>query len=138
MRMCDHPNVLSCYASFVHENELWLVMEFMSKGSCLHVMNVSKKEVGRSHRACTARMTFLKHFFRVPCISQGKSSNAYPIVDYRIYARRPARTTCPPKDIAFLFNSFYTAVSCPTTSCLPRGREGILLDLFFGRNMFCF
>lgn len=45
MRMCDHPNVLSCYASFVHENELWLVMEFMSKGSCLHVMNVAKKEV---------------------------------------------------------------------------------------------
>lgn len=45
MRMCNHPNVLSCYASFVHENELWLVMEFMSKGSCLHVMNVSKKEV---------------------------------------------------------------------------------------------
>lgn len=45
MRMCDHPNVLSCYASFVHENELWLVMEFMSKGSCLHIMNVAKKEV---------------------------------------------------------------------------------------------
>ena len=45
MRMCDHPNVLSCYASFVHGNELWLVMEFMSKGSCLHVMNVAKKEV---------------------------------------------------------------------------------------------
>lgn len=45
MRMCNHKNVLSCYASFVHENELWLVMEFMSKGSCLHVMNVAKKEV---------------------------------------------------------------------------------------------
>ena len=45
MRMCDHPNVLSCYASFVHENELWLVMEFMSKGSCLHVMHVAKKQV---------------------------------------------------------------------------------------------
>ncbi|CAN0233871.1 unnamed protein product [Ascophyllum nodosum] len=44
MRMCNHPNVLSCYTSFVHENELWLVMEFMSKGSCLHVMNVSKRE----------------------------------------------------------------------------------------------
>lgn len=48
MRMCDHPNVLSCYASFVHENELWLVMEFMSKGSCLHVMNVAKKEVSNN------------------------------------------------------------------------------------------
>lgn len=48
MRMCDHPNVLSCYASFVHENELWLVMEFMSKGSCLHIMNVAKKEVKTS------------------------------------------------------------------------------------------
>lgn len=52
MRMCDHPNVLSCYASFVHENELWLVMEFMSKGSCLHVMNVAKKEVSHDHLCC--------------------------------------------------------------------------------------
>lgn len=53
MRMCDHPNVLSCYASFVHENELWLVMEFMSKGSCLHVMHVARKEV-RWPIYCTA------------------------------------------------------------------------------------
>lgn len=56
MRMCDHPNVLSCYASFVHENELWLVMEFMSKGSCLHVMNVARKEVNiHSTRNRTSR-----------------------------------------------------------------------------------
>lgn len=53
--MCDHPNVLSCYASFVHENELWLVMEFMSKGSCLHVMNVAKKEVIKHGVFCFSR-----------------------------------------------------------------------------------
>ena len=61
MRMCDHPNVLSCYASFVHENELWLVMEFMSKGSCLHVMNVAKKEVLSvlfSKRSCVDRCSY--------------------------------------------------------------------------------
>ncbi|CAM9755550.1 unnamed protein product, partial [Ectocarpus sp. 13 AM-2016] len=57
MRMCDHPNVLSCYASFVHENELWLVMEFMSKGSCLHVMNVAKKEVMKHSPFCWFRLS---------------------------------------------------------------------------------
>ncbi|CAM9327664.1 unnamed protein product [Chrysoparadoxa australica] len=44
MRMCEHPNVVPCYCSFVHDKELWLVMEYMDKGSCLHVMNSAKKK----------------------------------------------------------------------------------------------
>lgn len=63
--MCDHPNVLSCYASFVHENELWLVMEFMSKGSCLHIMNVAKKEVKAILIACTLGKILWVSVFKV-------------------------------------------------------------------------
>ncbi|KAG5182103.1 putative protein kinase [Tribonema minus] len=43
MRLCDHPNVVRCYCSFVHGNQLWLVMELLDKGSCFHVMSVSKR-----------------------------------------------------------------------------------------------
>jgi serine/threonine-protein kinase OSR1/STK39 len=44
MRLCEHPNVVRCFCSFVHGNELWLVMEFMDKGSCFHVMSVARKK----------------------------------------------------------------------------------------------
>ena len=42
MRLCDDENVLRCYCSFVHLDQLWLVTQLMDKGSCLRVMNVSK------------------------------------------------------------------------------------------------
>ncbi|KDO31815.1 STE/STE20/FRAY protein kinase [Saprolegnia parasitica CBS 223.65] len=44
MKMTNHPNVLNCYCSFVHKDQLWLVMQLMNKGSCLHAMNQLKKK----------------------------------------------------------------------------------------------
>ncbi|RLN48486.1 hypothetical protein BBJ28_00006775 [Nothophytophthora sp. Chile5] len=44
MKMTNHPNVLKCYCSFVHKDQLWLVTQLMNKGSCLHVMNLLKKK----------------------------------------------------------------------------------------------
>lgn len=41
MRLCDDDNVLRCYCSFVHLDQLWLVTQLMDKGSCLRVMNLS-------------------------------------------------------------------------------------------------
>ncbi len=46
MRLTSHSNILPCYASFVHNNELWLVMRLMSMGSSLHVMNMNKRSGG--------------------------------------------------------------------------------------------
>mmetsp|Transcript_16026 Transcript_16026/g.21181 ORF Transcript_16026/g.21181 Transcript_16026/m.21181 type:complete len:401 (+) Transcript_16026:237-1439(+) len=43
MRLADNENVLRCYCSFVHLDQLWLVMQFMDKGSCHHVINRSKR-----------------------------------------------------------------------------------------------
>ncbi|KAK8266851.1 hypothetical protein V6Z12_D12G273900 [Gossypium hirsutum] len=38
MSLIDHPNVIWAYCSFVVDHNLWVVMPFMSEGSCLHLM----------------------------------------------------------------------------------------------------
>jgi serine/threonine-protein kinase OSR1/STK39 len=46
LRLCNHPNVLRFYASFVEQrskHELWLVTQLLEKGSCLHAMTEAKK-----------------------------------------------------------------------------------------------
>lgn len=72
MRLSDHPNILRCFASFVtvsatcvspgcmhdgklntlcrmaggfriQERQLWLVIQMMDRGSCLHVMTQWKR-----------------------------------------------------------------------------------------------
>ncbi|EOY13381.1 Kinase superfamily protein [Theobroma cacao] len=41
MSLIDHPNVLRAYSSFVVDHNLWVVMPFMSEGSCLHRMKTA-------------------------------------------------------------------------------------------------
>ncbi|KAG2555277.1 serine/threonine-protein kinase OSR1-like isoform X1 [Panicum virgatum] len=41
MSLIDHPNVIKSYCSFVVDHNLWVVMPFMSEGSCLHLMKVA-------------------------------------------------------------------------------------------------
>ncbi|KAG4166709.1 hypothetical protein ERO13_A13G150300v2 [Gossypium hirsutum] len=38
MSCVDHPNLVRAYSSFVVDRNLWVVMPFMSVGSCLHAM----------------------------------------------------------------------------------------------------
>ncbi|MCL7049790.1 hypothetical protein MKW94_005077 [Papaver nudicaule] len=38
MTLIDHPNLLKAHCSFVADHYLWVVMPFMSAGSCLHIM----------------------------------------------------------------------------------------------------
>lgn len=38
MKSYNHPNVLSLYTSFVHNQDLWMITPFMSGGSILHIM----------------------------------------------------------------------------------------------------
>ena len=42
MRLSDDENLLRCYCSFVYLDQLWLVTQFMDKGSCLRVMTMAK------------------------------------------------------------------------------------------------
>ncbi|KAG2499215.1 hypothetical protein HYH03_002795 [Edaphochlamys debaryana] len=44
MRMYNHPNILPLYCSFVHGQELWMVMPFVSGGSVLHIMKYGYPE----------------------------------------------------------------------------------------------
>ncbi|KAG6716017.1 hypothetical protein I3843_04G024800 [Carya illinoinensis] len=38
MSLIDHPNVLRAHCSFTSGHSLWVVMPYMSGGSCLHIM----------------------------------------------------------------------------------------------------
>ncbi|KAH1080385.1 hypothetical protein J1N35_020146 [Gossypium stocksii] len=44
MSLIDHPNVIRAYCSFVVDRNLWVVMPFMSEGSCLHLMKIAYPE----------------------------------------------------------------------------------------------
>lgn len=39
MKSCKHPNVLECYTSFVTKNYLWIIMPYMSMGSCHRIIS---------------------------------------------------------------------------------------------------
>uniref|UniRef100_A0A0E0EZZ0 Protein kinase domain-containing protein n=1 Tax=Oryza meridionalis TaxID=40149 RepID=A0A0E0EZZ0_9ORYZ len=41
MSLIEHPNVIRAYCSFVVEHSLWVVMPFMTEGSCLHLMKIA-------------------------------------------------------------------------------------------------
>lgn len=38
MSLIDHPNLLKAHCSFIDRNSLWIVMPYMSGGSCFHLM----------------------------------------------------------------------------------------------------
>eukprot|EP00891_Asterochloris_glomerata_P007781 jgi/Astpho2/7781/Aster-06073 len=50
MRQLLHPNVLPLYSSFVHTQNLWMVMPYVMHGSLLNIMKFSYPEV--SDHAC--------------------------------------------------------------------------------------
>uniref|UniRef100_A0A0D9XLL5 Protein kinase domain-containing protein n=1 Tax=Leersia perrieri TaxID=77586 RepID=A0A0D9XLL5_9ORYZ len=41
MSLIEHPNVIRAYCSFVVDHSLWVVMPFMTEGSCLHLMKIA-------------------------------------------------------------------------------------------------
>lgn len=45
MRQQLHPNVLPLYTSFVHEQNLWMVMPYVSSGSVLNIIKYAHPEV---------------------------------------------------------------------------------------------
>ncbi len=45
MRQQLHPNVLPLHTSFVHEQNLWMVMPYVSSGSVLNIMKYAHPEV---------------------------------------------------------------------------------------------
>eukprot|EP00535_Pseudo-nitzschia_heimii_P000314 CAMPEP_0197185112 /NCGR_PEP_ID=MMETSP1423-20130617/11177_1 /TAXON_ID=476441 /ORGANISM="Pseudo-nitzschia heimii, Strain UNC1101" /LENGTH=511 /DNA_ID=CAMNT_0042636081 /DNA_START=149 /DNA_END=1684 /DNA_ORIENTATION=+ len=48
MRLSSHPNVLSCFATFVHSRDLWLVTQLMRKGSSLHCLQRARRRAAAS------------------------------------------------------------------------------------------
>ncbi|XVF36869.1 hypothetical protein REPUB_Repub19eG0095800 [Reevesia pubescens] len=56
MKLVDHPDLLQAYTSFMVGRDLWIVMPFMSDGSCFHVM---KKGYAESFGIGTWSSTFV-------------------------------------------------------------------------------
>lgn len=44
MSLIEHPNVLQAHCSFTSGCSLWIVMPYMSGGSCLHIMKYAYPE----------------------------------------------------------------------------------------------
>lgn len=42
MRLSQNENILSCYTSFIHHTNLWLVMQLMDKGSSLYCLQKAR------------------------------------------------------------------------------------------------
>ena len=59
MRQQHHPNVLPLHCSFVHQQNLWMVMPYVAGGSVLNLMKFAYSEVGL---ACNAQP-------RTPCLN---------------------------------------------------------------------
>ncbi len=57
MRLSSHPNVLSCFAAFVHSTDLWLVTQLMRKGSSLHCLQVARKRAAQRAREVSTDTT---------------------------------------------------------------------------------
>ena len=53
MRLSSHPNVLSCYATFVHSTDLWLVTQLMRKGSSLHCLQRARQRAAARSKETT-------------------------------------------------------------------------------------
>lgn len=41
MSLIDHPNVIRAFCSLVVNQNLWVVMQFMAEGSCLHLLRTT-------------------------------------------------------------------------------------------------
>lgn len=59
MKLLKHPNILPLYAAFLEEDQLWMVMPYVSGGSASDIMkrnnsNVSQSPVAR--QSCLRRL----------------------------------------------------------------------------------
>ena len=67
MRQQSHPCVLPLYCSFVHEQNLWMVMPYVAGGSVLNIMKYAYPEVRRLLFLLTVR--FPRHALLVLAVT---------------------------------------------------------------------
>ncbi|XP_060182408.1 uncharacterized protein LOC132612083 [Lycium barbarum] len=55
MVLVDHPNVLKSHCSFVSDHNLWVIMPYMARGSCLHILKAAHPDGFEETVIATAR-----------------------------------------------------------------------------------
>ncbi len=48
MKLLKHPNILPLYAAFLEEDQLWMVMPYVSGGSASDIMKRNHSNVSQS------------------------------------------------------------------------------------------
>lgn len=100
MRMCNHPNVLSCHCCFTHGPELWLVVPYMEYGA---------SALAAAARAAPVRLTgaarplptgsclrILRHLQRKGRIAEGEGFSVRLAAARRAAAAAGPHATGPP------------------------------------------
>ncbi|KAH0938295.1 hypothetical protein HID58_005756 [Brassica napus] len=71
MSLIEHPNLLKAHCSFIDRNTLWIVMPYMSGGSCFHLMKTVYPQGDFGVSACMfdsgERMRTRNTFVGTPC-----------------------------------------------------------------------
>ncbi|XP_010439085.1 PREDICTED: serine/threonine-protein kinase fray2-like isoform X1 [Camelina sativa] len=60
MSLIDHPNVIKSFCSFSVDHSLWVVMQFMAQGSCLHLMKTAYSDGFEESAICCVLKETLK------------------------------------------------------------------------------
>ena len=84
MRQQLHSNVLPLYTSFVHEQNLWMVMPYVSSGSVLNIMKYAHPDVRPKP------MTLLLPWLSLCCRSQ----EPYSVYDSGASFKQQLLTQC--------------------------------------------
>ena len=61
MRLSSHPSVLTCYAAFVKDTDLWLVTQLMRKGSSLHCLQTARRKLQQNSIPMEPHITYILH-----------------------------------------------------------------------------
>ena len=77
MRQQHHPNVLPLHCSFVHQQNLWMVMPYVAGGSVLNLMKFAYSEV--NYLGCLAKLALCSSVYIVQPFCRASKSLSLPL-----------------------------------------------------------
>jgi serine/threonine protein kinase len=66
MKLLKHPNILPLYAAFLDDDQLWMVMPYVSGGSAIDIMRRTSPNVSLAGHAATRITAWTAHCAPTP------------------------------------------------------------------------